>query len=218
MHSFLITGADQETRISSTLSHLSESLKIAIPELEKHPDVFQLKGEGSYTINAIRELKRWISQKPFQAKTKGVAIIEAQNLSLPAQNALLKTLEEPPGNTIIILTAPNPSLLLPTIVSRCQIVSLKTPSLKKADPDTLALITKLTSMSPGERISQARELGTSRDHAISFCQNLLLVLRHSLRRGEINQPRALKQTAIALTRLKKNTNPQLTLEHLFLHL
>ena len=58
--------------------------------------------------------------KPYEAKMRVVIISEAQRLNPEAANALLKVLEEPPEQTVIILTAPNTVQLLPTIVSRCQ--------------------------------------------------------------------------------------------------
>jgi len=54
-----------------------------------------------------------------------VVIFEAQRLTIAAQNALLKILEEPPGQLVIILTVPNPKLLLPTVVSRCLITEVQ---------------------------------------------------------------------------------------------
>lgn len=71
-----------------------------------------------YTINAVRG---WQKKLSFKGPKAGI-VLEADKLSVPAQNALLKILEEPPSNTIIILTAYSQFALLPTIVSRCQII------------------------------------------------------------------------------------------------
>lgn len=65
-------------------------------------------------------MKLWVSLKPFSRKTKIVYIDKAERLTTAAQNSLLKTLEEPPSRTVIVLRAENESMLLPTIVSRCQ--------------------------------------------------------------------------------------------------
>lgn len=58
--------------------------------------------------------------KPYEAKMRMVLISDAQHMNLEAANALLKVLEEPPEQTVIILTALNKANVLPTIVSRCQ--------------------------------------------------------------------------------------------------
>src|SRR3989344_5694025 len=53
------------------------------------------------------------------------------DITLEAQNALLKILEEPPNNTIIIITTPKKELLLPTIISRCKVIVLQEKEIKK---------------------------------------------------------------------------------------
>ncbi len=86
-----------------------------------HPDIIHIKPSGNIIkIAQIRDLLHTLSMKPYEAKMRVVTISEAQNLNLEAANALLKVLEEPPEQTIIILTALNTANLLPTIVSRCQ--------------------------------------------------------------------------------------------------
>jgi DNA polymerase-3 subunit delta' len=57
---------------------------------------------------------------PYEGQTKIVILNDAENMNLQAANSFLKTLEEPPSKTLIILIASNPYQLLPTIVSRCQ--------------------------------------------------------------------------------------------------
>lgn len=81
-------------------------------------DIYKLE---EYSIKAVRELQRKLNLKG--AKT--AIILDADKLSHESQNALLKILEEPPKNTIIILTAFSRFALLPTIASRCQIVKFE---------------------------------------------------------------------------------------------
>ncbi len=71
-------------------------------------------------IAAIRMLEHKINFSPIEAKYKIFIIEDAHNVNIKTQNAFLKTLEEPPDNTIIILTTSQPQNLLPTILSRCQ--------------------------------------------------------------------------------------------------
>jgi hypothetical protein len=77
------------------------------------------------TIAQIRNLQRRLALKPYHKKQQSGIILEAQRMTIEAQNALLKTLEEPPAHSVLILTAPSTKNLLPTIVSRCQINRLK---------------------------------------------------------------------------------------------
>ena len=87
----------------------------------QHPDLRIIEPDGMFIkIEQIRELQRELSLRPYEAPRK-VCIIEAtERLHPAAANALLKTLEEPPGNALIILLAENRDSVLPTILSRCQ--------------------------------------------------------------------------------------------------
>lgn len=90
-----------------------------------HPDVFLAtpeKAGGSVKIDDIRAVIKDVGLKPYEAKKKVYIIDEANSLTEEAENALLKTLEEPSVNAALILITENPSDLLPTIRSRCQIV------------------------------------------------------------------------------------------------
>jgi len=93
-----------------------------------HPDFFLLEPKKSsptarnafINVEEIRELQKKLAYLPYEAKTKIAIIDGAETMNPQAANTLLKTLEEPPSSTIIILIASNPYQLLPTIVSRCQ--------------------------------------------------------------------------------------------------
>lgn len=88
-----------------------------------HPDVFILHPEGasgSIKIEKIREIIYQASLKPYEARKRVFIINDAEEMTKEAQNALLKVLEEPPQNHILILIASNISGLLPTVLSRCK--------------------------------------------------------------------------------------------------
>lgn len=149
----------------------SQSLENSVPchscqacqQIDKriHPDLFYGQGIDKKTkisIEQIRNLRYFIQSKPLLGDYKAVLLDEAQNLSLPAANALLKTLEEPPPNTILILITNYISQLLPTIISRSQIIRFgwltdeeMRKFLKKLQLDTLTsdLIIKLAAGRPG---------------------------------------------------------------------
>lgn len=84
---------------------------------------------------AIVDLRSAIGKthrKPYESLLQTLIIFEANNLSIEAQNSLLKTLEEPPDKTILVLTSPTKESLLPTIASRCDLIELATEN--KASP------------------------------------------------------------------------------------
>lgn len=90
----------------------------------QHPDLHVLEPDGAFIkIDQIRALQKDLSYRPFEAEKK-VAIVEAADRMNPAAaNAFLKTLEEPPGNALLILLTANIEAILPTILSRCQRLS-----------------------------------------------------------------------------------------------
>lgn len=75
-------------------------------------------------IAEARKIKEHFALKPFSAKGRVLVIEDAGSLTIEAQNALLKTLEEPPQEAILILGVASDTYLLPTILSRCQIIRL----------------------------------------------------------------------------------------------
>jgi len=87
-----------------------------------HPDVRviePLAGKKEISIQQIRDLERALNYRSFTGKRKVAMIDPATLLNLSSQNALLKTLEEPPQDSLIVLIAPNEGGLLPTLRSRC---------------------------------------------------------------------------------------------------
>lgn len=99
-----------------------------------HPDLFILrpdKKSASIKIDDVRQLIKDIYLKPFEAKKKVYIIDGAETMKHEAANALLKTLEEPPTDSVLILITNNLKALFHTIVSRSQVVRFFT--LKAAD-------------------------------------------------------------------------------------
>lgn len=90
---------------------------------ETHPDLSITRmpeGTNEIKIDQVRDLQRRLRLRPVRARYKVAILDEAHHLNLPAQNAMLKTLEEPPGSVLLILVASNAAGLLPTVLSRCQ--------------------------------------------------------------------------------------------------
>jgi DNA polymerase-3 subunit delta' len=94
----------------------------------QHPDLSIVQAEsegGTLKVDQVREVRRSLALKPYQAKYRVALFLRFQEASEGAANALLKTLEEAPEHVILILTADNPEQLLATITSRCEILRLR---------------------------------------------------------------------------------------------
>lgn len=97
-------------------------------ESGNHPDIIHVTHEkpNSISVDDIREqVVNDVLIKPYSAEYKVYIIPDAEKMTAAAQNALLKTIEEPPAYAVILLLANNASALLPTILSRCVMLSLK---------------------------------------------------------------------------------------------
>ncbi len=91
-------------------------------EAGTHPDLhFIGPSNGWILVEDIRKIITETGLNPYEARTRVIVIEPAEKLNKASSNALLKTLEEPPAGTIILLVSHKPSLLLPTILSRCQV-------------------------------------------------------------------------------------------------
>lgn len=97
-----------------------------------HPDFLEIAPEGSaIKIKQIREVKKALVFPPLEAGSRVVLLCEVHTMRREAANSLLKALEEPPTGTIFILTGDEAGAILPTILSRCQIVPFFPLSVEK---------------------------------------------------------------------------------------
>lgn len=114
-----------ETAEDSPLDKLSQNeislVQAELQSLAKNPYYrVRIPKANAIKINSIREIRREASLTMFDGGKKFFIIIDAEKMNDPAANALLKTLEEPHQNTMLILITKMPDSLLPTIISRCQ--------------------------------------------------------------------------------------------------
>jgi DNA polymerase III subunit delta' len=97
-------------------------------ERMQYTDLAVLQAEkegGTLKVEQIRTLRQSLSLKPYQGKYRVALFLRFQEANANAANALLKTLEEAPAHAILVLTADNAEQLLPTIVSRCEVLRLR---------------------------------------------------------------------------------------------
>ncbi len=87
-----------------------------------HPDVQVIKPSGNWLkIDQIRAMQRRASFRAMEGRYKVFILLKADRMTDEAANSMLKTLEEPPSDTVFILVATDMSMILPTILSRCQL-------------------------------------------------------------------------------------------------
>ncbi|HEX8373082.1 MAG TPA: hypothetical protein VF585_09900 [Chthoniobacterales bacterium] len=133
-HAYLITGAtgSGKRQLATDIFRLINGLPEADGDvISSHPDGYTVEPESKsrrIVIEQIRELERALHMKSSQSSKKLGVIIEADRLQPQASNAFLKTLEEPPSNSMLLLLTSAPEMLLDTILSRCLILQLRPPA------------------------------------------------------------------------------------------
>jgi len=124
-HSYLFEGPPGCGRMTTARALVQA---MVCPQCRKvaagsHADIHYIEPDGQFIkIEQVRELQRDLALRPYEAPRKACIISSAERFNPAAGNSLLKTLEEPPGDAIIILLTGNAGMLLPTIRSRCQLV------------------------------------------------------------------------------------------------
>jgi DNA polymerase III subunit delta' len=97
-------------------------------ERMQHPDLAIVQAEqvgGVLKVEQVREIQHMLSLAPYEARYRIALILRFEEAHAGAANALLKTLEEPPPQVVLLLTAESIESLLPTIVSRCEVLRLR---------------------------------------------------------------------------------------------
>jgi DNA polymerase-3 subunit delta' len=131
-HALLLSGPAGIGKETIARWLAADILSITIDKLSAYPHFLPINSDDgkSISIDAVRQLEHAISLKipGKRAISRIIVISNAQLLTLEAQNALLKTLEEPPEGTMLILTSSQQEALLPTIRSRVQTIDINKPA------------------------------------------------------------------------------------------
>lgn len=197
-HAYLFTGPQQigKTTLARLFAQALNCTGIARPCGEcascrkmrhgNHPDIRSVEAQGaSIKIDQIRTLQSDIALSAYESPWKVHILPDFERATTEAANCLLKTLEEPPGRVILLLTARSPHLLLPTIISRCQQVALRPPAMDlvrqalierwHASPDQADLLARLSAGRIGWAISALgdKTLLGRRDTAMDDLFNLM---------------------------------------------
>lgn len=205
----ILVSEHLEVRIKK-IQEILDQEKLALP----HPDVLYFLDDQKLGVAEAKMIRAHLSLKPYSGGGRAVVLESAHNLTQEAQNALLKTLEEPPPNTILLLGSSLKYSLLPTILSRCQI-----DYLDKGISDHLKLvkffedIIELQAASMEKRFEYIERL----EDKEKFLKALVAYFRDQLKKDP-NKVEYVKSLLLAESWTAQNVNIRAILEYLMLKL
>ncbi len=168
----IVPGRTDHLAAVASHLHLSDS------QLAEDPDFHIVNSEENIKIEQVRLLLSDIVFAPTQA-TQSIWVITHLDLaSVPAQNALLKILEEPPAYAQILLTAQDLSRILPTIQSRCEVISLSassdstSPPSPSPSPSPSSVLPDFTTTTYSQAIALSDQ-HSERDQALLLMENYI---------------------------------------------
>jgi DNA polymerase-3 subunit delta' len=136
-HAVLLAGPDGIGKASLAAHITAQLLGLEEEKLAQYPHFMRIGPDGtSISIERIRELQKFLQLKTIGERPLRRAVIleHANTLTTEAQNAYLKLLEEPPADTLMVLTVHSPRGLLPTILSRLQTITVHPPTAAQLQP------------------------------------------------------------------------------------
>jgi len=122
-HSYLFSGA-REIGKKTFAIEFAGLVGCKFPDLKI---VTKKDDKNEVDISQIREVQKFLSYKSYNGGFKIVIVDDAEKMNVEAQSCFLKTLEEPKGQTLIVMVSSRPDMLLPTITSRCQTIKFFRP-------------------------------------------------------------------------------------------
>lgn len=184
-------------------------------------DITFVAEKPSIGIAEIRQIQQRLYQKPHSSPYKAIIILNAQTLTIEAQNALLKTLEEPPAHALIFLLAQTKEVFLPTVLSRCKVISLDVNQEDKTSLEQYIIVLEdLPTYSISQRLKLAQDAGKTKETALSWLENMLLAIRSTFVAHQLStsgkNARALQKTHTIIK--TTNVSPRFALENLLLSL
>ena len=196
-------------------TQIKSKIKSLIPKKSAPPITLDGSTE-SIKISQVRKLQQQISLTTG-GKTQPVIIKQAQNLTLPAQQALLKTLEEPPKDHLIILTTSTANQLLPTVLSRGQLIYTNNKESSSSHPDSLDLFKTIAKNPPGKLVSLAEKLSKQKSNQ-TLNQALGTLRFHLKKQPTQSRGQAIQLVDQSLKDLDNNINSRLVIEYLLFKL
>lgn len=228
MQSYLIISKDPKQRESEAriLCEREGIDRFDIAMIERG-EGDEKKMKPSLGIDDVKAMQQKLYLKPFRGNQKAVIIQDSHLLTIEAQNALLKVLEEPPENTLIILTAENGDALLPTVRSRVSIISLQNEQVTispEEQSDLREIIKSLPQWEAGRALKLAEKLAKNKDDTLLWLEKMIIITRETLlsqlspdTQKQIYYVRLLKSLQTTSMQIKTtNVNLRLALENLLL--
>lgn len=201
-HGLLLCGGVGAGTESVARELAAELLGIKIEKLAEHAYFQEVAPEGTaIPIESIRNLQQFLKLKVPSGKVinRVIYIQQADRMKQEAQNALLKTLEEPPAGTVVLLSAPRPKALLPTVRSRLQVVEL----LPIDSAQARAFVSRMGIRSVDVDIAYALSQGES-ELFLALVQNTDHALHHSIALAKDVIARAPAQRLLLTDELSKD--------------
>jgi len=217
MHSFLIVAKDKNIVSSYTSSLLKKEEVGAI-------DINLRIYEKAIGIKDVRDIQKAALLKPFRGKTKAIIIDAYEDITLEAQNALLKILEEPPNNTIMIINAARKEFFLPTIISRCKVIVLQETEIKLTKDNLSELEEALNILSNGkigDKLRIAQNITANKGDTALWLEQMAIFVRNKMTEDSVNSKYLifLKELQKTYKDIKStNVSQRTALENLFLSL
>lgn len=134
-----------------------------------------LPDKRDISIDQLRAMQRELSLRPYEATRKACIIEPAERMNVYSANSLLKTLEEPPGDALIILLTENAGMLLPTVRSRCQLIRFSHLS-----PEHIQTLLERSGIDAGAASLAAPVSGGSMRQAIGLDNEALVARREAV--------------------------------------
>lgn len=216
-HAHLIIHTDTK----ETQAHAEQMIQ----NLKIHPvDLKRYEG-GTFVIAQVRELITFLSRTPFASPVK-VVLITAKELTTEAQQALLKTFEEPPPRSLLILTSSSNDTLIPTLVSRCTIIKLQKTEVGidgSRRTDLSEFWSQLFTLPNVERLKLSTSLIKDKSGLLGWLKEQTTFFHEELL-GEhfkltlFEKGYILRKLTHTHSLVNRNISPKLALDHLFLEL
>ncbi len=135
-HALLLIGSIGSGTTTLLLHIAAKLLGIQDDRITSRPNVLYLSSDKSISIENIRSIRSFVKLKPTSNMTNRLILIDdADKMTIEAQNALLKILEEPPEGTMILMSTTSPNKLQPTVVSRCYSMRISVPAKSVLETD-----------------------------------------------------------------------------------
>ncbi|MCL5969889.1 MAG: hypothetical protein M1450_00085 [Patescibacteria group bacterium] len=209
MQSILITGTTEKTR--------GKALEIIKQNNISKFDVDTLETEKAVGIGDIRLLQKRVFLKPLKSKQKAVILEAFQGMTIDSQNTFSKVMILHLNNTIIIILVNSHDFLLPTILSRCNIITLE--KYEKLEKEAIEEYLKSLKaiQKGGNALKLAQDNAKTREEALKFLENLMLAAQENLA-NDRTLIKLFKNMQKTYTIIKTtNVSPRFALENLFLN-